>query len=50
MDQQKSSGNYWLRFLGWMIFLVALIIFYPQLLWIEFPGIFTNFALELKLM
>jgi hypothetical protein len=50
MAERKSSANYWLRFLGWMGFLVLLLIFYPQLLWMALPGIVTNFALALNIM
>lgn len=50
MAEHKSSANYWLRFVGWLIVLVLFIIFYPQLLWMSFPGIVTNFVLALDLM
>ncbi len=50
MAERKSSSNYWLRFFGWMVVLVLLIVFYPQLLWMAFPGIVTNFALAMNLM
>jgi len=50
MAQRKSSGTYWLRFIGWLVVLIAFIVFYPQLLWVAFPGIFTNFVLALDLM
>jgi hypothetical protein len=50
MTQRKSSRTYWLRLVGWLIVLVAFIVFYPQLLWVALPGIVTNFALALDLM
>ncbi|HEX5153158.1 MAG TPA: hypothetical protein VFW07_17025 [Parafilimonas sp.] len=50
MAQRKSPGTYWLRLVGWLIVLVAFIVFYPQLLWVALPGIVTNFVLALDLM
>jgi len=50
MAERKSSANYWLRFAGWLIYLVVIVIFYPQFLWTAFPGLITNFALALNLM
>ncbi|MFT4154037.1 hypothetical protein [Parafilimonas sp.] len=50
MAERKSSGNYWLRFLGWIVVLILFIVFYPQLLWMALPGIVTNFVLALDLM
>jgi hypothetical protein len=50
MAERKSSRSYWLRMIGWLIYLVALIIFYPQLLWTALPGIVTNFALAMNIM
>jgi hypothetical protein len=50
MTQRKSSANYWLRFTGWMIYLIVMIIVYPQFLWTALPGIVTNFALAMDIM
>jgi hypothetical protein len=50
MAERKSSKTYWLRFLGWIVFLILLLVFYPQLLWMALPGIITNFALAMNLM
>jgi len=50
MDQRKSTSKYWMLTFIWIGILILFIIFYPELLWISFPGIFTNFVLALGLM
>ncbi len=48
--QRKSSRYYWMQFLLWIGIEILFIVFYPQLLWMAFPGIVTNFALGMQLM
>ena len=50
MEQRKSTSKYWMLMFFWIGVLILLIVFYPELLWISFPGIFTNFVLALNLM
>jgi hypothetical protein len=50
MQERKSSSKYWIYFFMWVGILILFIIFYPQFLWMSFPGIVTNFALALDIM
>jgi hypothetical protein len=49
-EQKSSSRKYWLYFFMWLGVLALFLIFYPQFLWMSFPGIVTNFALALNIM